>query len=123
MNNLTSKEILDRFPIIKEFFMSFGYPEPTYIDRGLDSFWGFSNYPMQIEYGGQIRTCIQIKYQIIGGIIFVFSGKIGISVYDYVHTDYDFNLKYHPNDRWKHSGQLLHNEYRDFKLKKLINNP
>lgn len=123
MNDLSSKEILDRFPIIKEFFMSLGYSEPTFFDRGLDSFWGFSNYPMQIEYGGEIRTCIQIKYQLIGDIIFILSGKIGISAFDDVHTDYDFNLKYHLNDRWQYSDQLLQKEYRDFKLKKLINNP
>jgi hypothetical protein len=116
MDELTSKEILDRFPIIKQFFKSLGYSEPTFIDRGLDSYWGFMNYPLEIEYGGEIRTCIQIKYKLIGGIIFVFSGKIGNLPFEDVHTDYDFNIK------WQQKYQLLQSEFRDFKVKKLINN-
>jgi len=123
---LNGKEILDRLPIVSEFFQSLGFSEPIYIENGLDSFWAFKNFPLDfpldIEYGGEMRTCIQIKYQLIGGIIFVFSGKIGKLPFEDVHTDYDFNLKYHRNYKWQHSGQLLQSEYRDFKLKKLINN-
>ena len=115
MGEITSKEILDRFELIKEFFMSLGFSEPIYIEKGLDSFWGFNSSTFQIEYKNESRVCIQIKYQIIGGIIFVFSGKITGSVYEHIYTDYDLNL------RWE-KGHILQTEFRDFKLKKLINN-
>ena len=122
MEGPTSKEIMAKLPQMTEFFQYLGYSGPTFIDKGLDSYWGFMNHPIQIEYDGEMRTCIQIKYQLIGGIIFVFSGKMGIAAFDDVHTDYDFNIKYQRNDKWKHSGKLLEHEFRDFKLKKLINN-
>ena len=95
--------------------MSLGFSEPTYIERGLDSFWGFNNNGFELEYQNESRVCIQIMYQIIGGVIFVLSGKITGTPYEHVYTDYDFNL------RWE-KGHILQTEFRDFKLKKLINN-
>jgi hypothetical protein len=115
MEEITSREILDRFELIKEFFMSLGFSEPTYIERGLDSFWGFNISVFHLEYKNESRACIQVMYQIIGGVIFVLSGKITGTTYEHIYTDYDFRL------RWE-KGHILQTEFRDFKLKKLINN-
>lgn len=95
--------------------MSLGFSEPTYIERGLDSFWGFNNNGFHLEYRNESRICIQVMYQIIGGVIFVLSGKITGSTYEHIYTDYDLRL------RWE-KGYILKKEFRDFKLKKLINN-
>jgi hypothetical protein len=111
------QEVLDKIEIIKEFFESIGlkmvYDFPK--DWDLDSYIKFepikNNYI--INYKGEDRVLLNVNIYITTGVHFVMSGKIGISVYETISTDYDFKGKYE-------KGDIFKSELRDWRLKKVL---
>jgi len=111
------QEVLDKIEIIKEFFESIGlkmiYDFPK--DWDLDSYITFK--PIQnnyiINYKGEDRVLLHVNIYIISGLHFTLSGKIGVSVYETISTDYDFKCKYD-------EGNFFKDELRDYRLKKVL---
>ena len=111
------QEILDKIEIIKEFFESIGlkmvYDFPK--DWDLDSYIRFepikNNYI--INYKGEDRVLLNVNIYITTGVHFVMSGKIGVSVYETISTDYDLKLKYE-------DAGILTNELRNWNINKII---
>jgi|LakMenEpi03Aug12_release.lakeMendotaPanAssembly.Ray.scaffolds.fasta_scaffold318392_2 hypothetical protein len=109
--------ILDKIEKIKIFFESIGlkmiYDFPK--DWNLDSYIKFepikNNYI--INYKGEDRVLLSVNIYIASGLHFVLSGKIGVSVYETIPSDYDFKCKYEDSDFFK-------SELRDFKINNLL---
>ncbi len=113
---MQQQESLDKIKIIKEFFESIGlkmiYDFPK--DWDLDSYIKFepikNNYI--VNYKGEDRVLLGVNIY-IGSLHFFLSGKIGVSVFESIITDYDFKCKYEDNNFFK-------DEFRDFRLKKVL---
>jgi len=113
------QEVLDKIEIIKEFFESIGlkmiYDLPK--DWDLDSYIKFqpikNNYI--INYKGENRVLLSVNIYIISGLHFTLSGKIGVSVYETIPTDYNFKCKYEESNFFK-------SEFRDWKINKFVDN-
>jgi len=113
------QEILDKIEIIKKFFESIGlkmiYDFPK--DWDLDSYIKFepikNNYI--VNYKGKDRVLLGVNIYIISGVHFTLSGKIGVSVYETISTDYDFKCKYE-------EGEIFKDELRDWKINKFVDN-
>jgi hypothetical protein len=111
------QEILDKIEIIKEFLESIGlkmiYDFPK--DWDLDSYIRFQ--PIQnnyiVNYKGEDRVLLNVNIYIVSGLHFVLSGKIGVSVFESIPTDYDFKCKYEDSDFFK-------SEFRDYRLRKVL---
>ena len=111
------QEILDKIEIIKEFFESIDLKQLSDFKKtwDLDSYIKFepikNNYI--INYKGEDRVLLSVNIYIISGLHFVLSGKIGVSVYETIPTDYDFKCKYE-------EGNFFKSELRDFRLRKVL---
>lgn len=111
------QEILDKIEIIKEFFESIDLKQLSDFKKtwDLDSYIKFepikNNYI--INYKGEDRVLLNVNIYIAGGLHFVLSGKIGVSVFETISTDYDFKCKYE-------EGNFLKHEFRDYRLKKVL---
>lgn len=112
------KIVLDKIEILKDFFKSIGlsmsYDLPKNWD--LDSYIRFE--PIQnnyvINYKGEDRVLLNVNIYIASGLNFILSGKMGVSVFETIPTDYDFKVKYE-------DGEILKNELRDWKINNLLN--
>ena len=109
--------ILEKIEILKDFFESIGF-EMIYDfpkDWDLDSSMRFvpikDNYI--VNYKGEDRVLLQVNIYIISGLHFVLSGKIGISVFETIPTDYDFKCKYE-------EGQFFVGELRNWNINRII---
>ena len=111
------QEILDKIEIIKKFFESIGlkmiYDFPK--DWDLDSYIKFepikNNYI--VNYKSEDRVLLGVNIYIISGVHFVLSGKIGVSVYETISTDYDFKCKYE-------EGQFFVKELRNWNINNVL---
>lgn len=109
--------ILKKIEVLKDFFKSIDlkmiYDFPK--DWDLDSYISFE--PIQnnyiVNYKGEDRVLLHVNIYIISGLHFVLSGKIGVSVYETIPTDYDFKCKYEDSDFFK-------SEFRDYRLRKVL---
>ena len=109
--------ILKKIEVLKDFFESIGlkmmgdFPK----DWDLDSYISFE--PIQdnyiVNYKGEDRVLLNVNIYIASGLHFVLSGKIGVSVFETISTDYDFKCKYEDSDFFK-------DEMRDWKIKKVL---
>jgi hypothetical protein len=111
------QEILDKIDIIKDFFESIGlkmiYDFPK--DWDLDSYIKFepikNNYI--VNYKGEDRVLLHVNIYIASGLHFVLSGKIGVSVFETVLTDYDFKCK-------NEEGHFFIEELRNWKINNVL---
>ena len=109
--------ILKKIEVLKDFFESIGlkmmYDFPK--DWDLDSYISFE--PIQdnytVNYKGEDRVLLNVNIYIASGLHFVLSGKMGISVFETISTDYDFKCKYEEDEIFK-------DEIRDWKIKKVL---
>jgi hypothetical protein len=111
------KEILNRIDQIDFFLKSNGFKKTRDLGKtwDLDSYYKYepieSNYTL--KYRGENRVLINIEVGIVSGILFVLSGKIGVSVYETIKTDYDFKFKYE-------EGYFFKDELRDWNIKNIL---
>ena len=109
--------ILKKIERIEEFFKSIGLKKVTDIpkDWDLDSYIRFE--PIQnnyiVNYKGEDRVLLNVNIYIASGLHFVLSGKIGVSVFETIPTDYDFKCKYEDSTFFK-------DELRNWNLKKVL---
>ena len=111
------KEILDKIELIEIFFGSIGLKKV----KDIGTTWDLDSYikyhPIEdnyiVTYKGEDRVLINIEVGIMGGILFVLSGKMGVSVYESIKTDYNFVSKYE-------DGHFFQNEYRDWILENVL---
>ena len=109
--------ILKKIEVLKDFFESIGlkmmYDFPK--DWDLDSYISFE--PIQnnyiVKYKGEDRVLLNVNIYIASGLHFVLSGKMGVSVFETISTDYDFKCKYEEDEIFK-------DEIRDWKIKKVL---
>jgi hypothetical protein len=84
-------------------------------DWDLDSYIKFepikNNYI--VNYKGEDRVLLSVNIYIISGLHFTLSGKIGVSVYETIPTDYDFKCKYE-------EGQFFVEELRNWKINNVL---
>lgn len=112
------QQILDRIVEIEEFFKSIGLKKVTDIpkDWDLDSYIKFE--PIQnnyiVNYKGEDRVLLNVNIYIASGLHFVLSGKMGVSVFETIPTDYDFKVKYG-------EGEFFKDKFRDWKINNLLN--
>jgi len=110
------QESLEKIKIIKEFFESIGlkmiYDFPK--DWDLETYMKFepiqNNY--MINYKGEDRVLLYVIIY-IGSLHFFLSGKIGVSIFESIITDYNFKCKYE-------EGEIFKDELRDYRLKKVL---
>ena len=109
--------ILKKIERIEEFFKSIGLKKVTDIpkDWDLDSYIRFE--PIQnnyvINYKGENRVLLNVNIYIASGLNFVLSGKIGVSVFETIPTDYDFKVKYE-------EGSFFKEEFRNWMIEKVL---
>lgn len=111
------KQILDKIDVIDLFFKSIGLKKIS--DIGLT--WDLDSYikyqPIKnnyiVNYKGEDRVLINVEVGIVSGILFVLSGKIGVSVFESIKTDYDFKSKYE-------DGQFFKDQYRDWIIENVL---
>ena len=112
------KKILEKIKEIEDFFTYIGLKKVQDFPKNwdLDSFIKFK--PIQdnyiINYKGEDRVLMSASVYIVGGLHFVMSGKMGVSVYETVKTNYDLSASYD-------DAQFFKTELRDWKLKKFLN--
>jgi hypothetical protein len=116
---LDHAEILIQIESIKDFFHSIGLEKIKDIPQenwDLDSSYKFipAKDRFTITYLGKERVLLSVNVFIVGGVHFNLSGKIGVSVFETIPTDYDFKVKYE-------DGGILKNEFRDWKINNLLN--
>ena len=110
--------ILKKIEVLKDFLesidlkMIYDFPK----DWDLDSYISFE--PIQnnyiVNYKGEDRVLLNVNIYITSGLHFVLSGRMGVSIFETIPTDYDFKCKYEDSEFFK--GEL-----RDWKLKKVLN--
>ncbi len=109
--------ILKKIEQIEEFFKSIGLKKVSDIpkDWDLDSYYKYQpiNNNYIVNYRGENRVLINVEVGIVGGILFVLSGKMGVSVYESIKTDYDFKAKYE-------DSQLFKNEFRNWSIDNIL---
>ena len=109
--------ILKKIEQIEEFFKSISLEKVSDIpkDWDLDSYIRFE--PIQnnyiVNYKGEDRVLLNVNIYITSGLNFVLSGKIGISVFETIPTDYDFKCKYE-------EGQFFVGELRNWNINRII---
>lgn len=111
------QEILNKIETIDIFFKSIGLKKTR--DLGLT--WNLDSYykyqPLKdnytVNFKGENRVLINVEVGIMGGILFVLSGKMGVSVYESIKTDYDFKFKYE-------EGQFFKDEFRDWTIENVL---
>ena len=109
--------ILKRIKEIEAFFEAIGLKKirdfPTEWD--LDSVIKYepieTNYT--ITYKGEQRILINVDIGIMGGILFVLSGKYRVSVFESVKTDYDFKGKYE-------DFQFFKEQFRNWRISEML---
>ena len=109
--------ILKKIEVLKDFFESIGlkmmYDFPK--DWDLDSYISFE--PIQnnyiVNYKGEDRVLLNVNIYIASGLHFVLSGKMGVSIFETIPTDYDLKCKYEEDE-------ILKSEFRDYRLKKVL---
>ena len=109
--------ILKKIEVLKDFFeliglkMMYDFPK----DWDLDSYISFE--PIQnnyiVNYKGEDRVLLNVNIYIASGLHFVLSGKMGVSVFETIITDYDLKCKYEDINFFK-------DEIRDYRLKKVL---
>lgn len=111
------QQILDKIKIIDLFFNSIGLKKT----KDIGTTWDLDSYikyePIKnnyiINYKGEDRVLINVEVGIASGLLFVLSGKMGVSVYESIHTDYDFKAKYE-------NSYFFRNQYRDWILENVL---
>ena len=110
------QESLDKIKIIKEFFESIGLKMIYDFPKDWDSETHIRFIPTEdnytVNYKGEDRVLLGVNIY-IGSLHFSLSGKIGVSVFESIITDYDFKCKYEDNNFFK-------DELRDYRLKKVL---
>ena len=109
--------ILKKIEVLKDFFELIGlkmiYDFPK--DWDLDSYISFE--PIQnnyiVNYKGEDRVLLNVNIYIASGLHFVLSGKMGVSIFETIPTDYDLKCKYEEDE-------ILKSEFRDYRLKKVL---
>ena len=112
------KNVLNKIDLIDNFFKSIGLKKV----RELDTTWDLDSYikyqPIEdnytINYKGEKRVLINVEVGIVSGILFILSGKMGVSVYESVKTDYDFKGKFD-------DVSLLKDEFRNWSIDNILN--
>jgi hypothetical protein len=109
--------ILKKIEVLKDFFeliglkMMYDFPK----DWDLDSYISFE--PIQnnyiVNYKGEDRVLLNVNIYIASGLHFVLSGKMGVSIFETIPTDYDLKCKYEEDE-------ILKSEFRDYRLKKVL---
>jgi hypothetical protein len=111
------QESLDKIKIIKEFFESIGLKMIYDFPKDWDSETYMRFVPIEdnyiVNYKGEDRVLLNVNIYSASGLHFSLSGKIGVSVFETVLTDYDFKCKYE-------DGELFKDELRDYRLKKVL---
>jgi hypothetical protein len=110
------QESLDKIKIIKEFLESIGLKMIYDFPKDWDSETYMRFVPIEdnyiVNYKGEDRVLLGVNIY-IGSLHFSLSGKIGVSVFESIITDYDFKCKYEDNNFFK-------DELRDYRLKKVL---
>jgi len=109
--------ILEKIERIEEFFKSIGLKKVSDIpkDWDLDSSMRFESEEKNfiVRYKNEDRVLIYSKVYILGGIDLVMSGKMGVSVFETIRTDYDFKCKYE-------EGEFFKDQLRDWKINNFL---
>ena len=112
------QKILDRIVEIEEFFKSISLEKVSDFPENwdLDSHIRFE--PIQnnyiVNYKGEDRVLLNVNIYITSGLNFILSGKMGVSVFETIPTDYDFKTKYEESEFFK-------DQLRDWKINNLLN--
>ena len=110
------QEVLDKIEIIKEFFESIGLKMIYDFPKDWDSETYMRFVPIEdnyiVNYKGEDRVLLGVNIY-IGSLDFSLSGKIGVSVFESIITDYDFKCKYEDSEIFK-------SELRDWKINKFV---
>ena len=109
--------ILKKIEVLKDFFeliglkMMYDFPK----DWDLDSYISFE--PIQnnyiVNYKGEDRVLLNVNIYIASGLNFVLSGKMGVSVFETIPTDYDLKVKYE-------EGSFFKEEFRNWMIEKVL---
>lgn len=111
------ESILKRIQTIEEFFQFIGLKKT----KELGVTWDLDSYikytPIKdnyiINFRGENRVLINVEIGIVGGLLFVMSGKMGVSVYESIKTDYDFAAKYE-------DFKFFTEEYRNWTIENIL---
>lgn len=111
------QKILNRIDEIEVFFEAIGLKKTRDLPENwdLDSTTRFEpkKSPFIINYRNEDRVLLHIDVYIASGIHFVMRGDKGVSVYETIKTDYNFQSIYQESSFFKE-------EYRDWKIEYLI---
>jgi hypothetical protein len=120
MSNFSHKEIINKIDFLDSFLKSLGFKKTKDLEEkwNLDSCYIYqpieSNYT--IYFNGQDRTLIYIEIGIVSGITLNLSGRLGLSVFESIRTDYDFRS-------FDGNNNFFANELRNFLIDGVLNHP
>jgi hypothetical protein len=113
---MKNQEILDKIEIIKEFFESIGLKMIYDFPKDWDSETHIRFIPIEdnytVNYKGEDRVLLGVNIY-IGSLHFSLSGKIGVSVFENIITDYDFICK-------NEEGHFFIEELRNWKINNVL---